>query len=86
MTVSYTHPHSPFVSPQRFWDLYRHEDIDPPRVPEIPYEQLDVHSQWLYVAHEQNEYKENLHLNANFFSPKPNEPDVPKALTVYAKS
>jgi choline-sulfatase len=21
MTVSYTHPHSPFVSPQRFWDL-----------------------------------------------------------------
>lgn len=56
MTVSYTHPHSPFVSPQRFWDLYRHEDIDPPRVPEIPYEQLDVHSQWLNVAHAQNEY------------------------------
>lgn len=56
MTVSYTHPHPPFVAPQRFWDLYRDEDIDDPQVPEIPYEQLDEHSQWLYIAHAQNEY------------------------------
>ena len=56
LTVSFTHPHPPFVAPQRHWDLYRHEDIDMPRVPEIPYEQLDPHSQWLYIAHAQNEY------------------------------
>jgi choline-sulfatase len=56
LTVSYTHPHPPFVAPQRFWDLYPHDDIDLPRVPEIPYEQLDPHSQWLHVAHAQNEY------------------------------
>ncbi|NBQ79169.1 MAG: choline-sulfatase [Betaproteobacteria bacterium] len=56
MTVSYTHPHPPFVSPQRHWDLYSDEEIDDPRVPEIPYEQLDPHSQWLYVAHAQDEY------------------------------
>jgi choline-sulfatase len=56
LTVSYTHPHPPFVAPQRFWDLYREEDIDAPRVPPIPYEALDVHSQWLYVAHAQDLY------------------------------
>jgi choline-sulfatase len=56
LTVSYTHPHPPFVAPQRFWDLYRDQDIDPPRVPEIPYEQLDPHSQWLHVAHAQDLY------------------------------
>jgi choline-sulfatase len=56
LTVSFTHPHPPFVAPQRFWDLYRDEDIEAPRVQEIPYEQLDEHSRWLYVAHAQNEY------------------------------
>lgn len=56
LTVSYTHPHPPFVAPQRHWDRYRHEDIDMPRVGEIPYEQLDEHSRWLYVAHAQDQY------------------------------
>lgn len=56
LTVSYTHPHPPFVAPQRFWDLYRDEDIDDPRVPPIAYDDLDVHSQWLYIAHAQNLY------------------------------
>jgi choline-sulfatase len=56
LTVSFTHPHPPFVAPQRHWDLYAHDAIDMPRVPEIPYERLDPHSQWLYVAHAQNEY------------------------------
>ncbi len=56
LTVSYTHPHPPFVAPQRFWDLYREDDIDAPRVPPIAYEDLDVHSQWLYVAHAQDLY------------------------------
>ena len=56
LTVSYTHPHPPFVAPQKYWDLYRREDIDSPRVPPIPYEELDEHSQWLYVAHAQDIY------------------------------
>ncbi len=56
MTVSYTHPHPPFVAPERFWNLYSHEDIDMPRVADIPYDQLDVHSQWLHIAHAQNLY------------------------------
>lgn len=56
LTVSYTHPHPPFVAPQRYWDLYREEDIDSPRVAPIAYDDLDEHSQWLHVAHAQDLY------------------------------
>jgi len=54
MTVSFTQPHDPYVSAQAFWDLYRDEDIDSPRVPAIPVEQMDEHSRGLY-------YHYNLH-------------------------
>lgn len=56
LTVSFTHPHPPFAAPQRFWDLYREEEIDDPKVPEIPFDLLDEHSKWLYVAHAQDAY------------------------------
>ncbi len=56
LTVSFTHPHPPFVASQRHWDLYPHSDIDMPRVAPIPYEKLDEHSRWLYLAHAQNLY------------------------------
>ena len=56
LTVSFSHPHPPFVAPQEYWDLYRSATIDPPRVPEIPYERLDPHSQWLYRAHGQERH------------------------------
>lgn len=56
LTISFTHPHPPFVSPQKHWDRYRHEDIDMPGVSAIPPDQLDEHSRWLYYAHAQNLY------------------------------
>ncbi|MES3000171.1 MAG: sulfatase-like hydrolase/transferase, partial [Pseudomonadota bacterium] len=56
LTVSFTHPHPPFVAPQAHWDRYAHEDIDMPSVPEIPYDELDPHSQWLYLAHGQDRH------------------------------
>ena len=56
LTVSFTHPHPPFAASQRHWDLYRDEEIDDPRVPEIAYQELDEHSRWLYVAHAQDQY------------------------------
>ena len=31
LVVSLTHPHDPFAIPQRYWDLYPGELIDPPR-------------------------------------------------------
>jgi choline-sulfatase len=54
LTVSYTHPHPPFVAPQPYWDLYDPGAIDLPRVPAIPYAALDAHSQWLHRAHAQD--------------------------------
>lgn len=57
LTVSFTHPHPPFVASQEYWDAYADVEIDPPAVPEIPYEQLDPHSQWLYLAHAQDRHR-----------------------------
>jgi choline-sulfatase len=42
LTVSFTHPHDPYVMRRRFWDLYRAEDIPMPSA--IPYEEQDPHS------------------------------------------
>ncbi|MBI1778716.1 MAG: choline-sulfatase [Proteobacteria bacterium] len=46
--VSFTHPHDPFAIPRRYWDRYRHEDIDLPKVPALARDRLDPHSQRLY--------------------------------------
>lgn len=56
LTISFTHPHPPFVTGREHWNRYRHDEIDMPTVAPIPYESLDPHSQWLYVAHAQNLY------------------------------
>ena len=55
-TVSLTHPHNPYVTTQAYWDRYRHEDIDMPRVGPIPFEKLDAHSQRLWKAYKFGEY------------------------------
>ncbi len=46
--VSFTHPHDPFAVPRRYWDRYRHEDIDMPALPPMAREDLDNHSRRLY--------------------------------------
>ena len=51
LCVSFTQPHSPYTPGREHWDRYRHDDIDPPRVPEIPYDDLDALGQGLYYAH-----------------------------------
>lgn len=33
LVVSMTHPHDPYVTPQRYWDRYNDADIDMPRIP-----------------------------------------------------
>jgi choline-sulfatase len=43
LMVSLTHPHDPFVIPQRYWDLYEGKPIAPPKV-RIPRDRLDPHS------------------------------------------
>ena len=34
--ASFTHPHNPFITTKKFWDLYDHDKIDMPTVPFIP--------------------------------------------------
>ena len=46
LVASFTHPHDPFAVPQRYWDLYRDEDIDLPGPP-VPLAALDPHSRRL---------------------------------------
>lgn len=54
MTVSLTHPHDPYVTTQKFWDMYPADTIEPPRVPHIPVEARDLHSQSLYYHYGQD--------------------------------
>ncbi len=46
LTASLTHPHDPYAIPQRYWDLYRDDEIGMPRVA-IPPEAQDPHSRRL---------------------------------------
>ncbi len=49
LTVSFTHPHDPFVARRKYWDLYDGiPELDPPET--IPYPQMDPHSQRLMDA------------------------------------
>ncbi|WP_045386985.1 choline-sulfatase [Falsirhodobacter sp. alg1] len=49
LTVSFTHPHDPYVARRKYWDLY--EDCAQTEPPEtIPYADMDPHSQRLMDA------------------------------------
>lgn len=48
LTVSFTHPHPPFVTGEEHWSRYRDADIDMPEVAPIALEDLDEHSRWLH--------------------------------------
>lgn len=52
LTVSFTHPHDPYVARRRFWDLYEGSKALAPRVGAIPYASQDPHSQRLMKAAE----------------------------------
>lgn len=50
LTVSFTHPHDPYVARKRHWDLYGDCPALEPEAGFIPYESQDPHSQRLYKA------------------------------------
>lgn len=50
LTVSFTHPHDPYVARQQYWDLYEHERLPMPRVSAFAFAQQDPHSQRLMEA------------------------------------
>ncbi|MEM7082100.1 MAG: choline-sulfatase [Pseudomonadota bacterium] len=50
LTVSFTHPHDPYVARRQYWDLYDPATIPLPRVAPIAYDHQDPHSQRLMDA------------------------------------
>ena len=54
LTVSFTHPHDPYVARRRYWDLYADCDDLMPHVPALDFADQDPHSQRLFLA---NDYK-----------------------------
>ncbi|PYE85613.1 choline-sulfatase [Pseudoroseicyclus aestuarii] len=50
MTVSFTHPHDPYVARRKHWDLYNDCEHLEPEGEAIPYDQADPHSQRLLDA------------------------------------
>ena len=51
LCASYTHPHEPFITTREWWDLYDHEAIDMPAVPEMPLDEMHPYDQWLQIHH-----------------------------------
>lgn len=56
LTVSFTHPHDPYVARRKYWDLYEDCPALEPEVGFIPYERQDAHSKRLYLASDYASY------------------------------
>ena len=52
LTVSFTHPHDPYVARKRFWDLYEDCDHLLPEVAALDYEEHDPHSKRIFDAND----------------------------------
>lgn len=50
LTVSFTHPHDPYVARRKYWDLYDDCAHLDPAIPAIPYDDQDAHSKRLMDA------------------------------------
>ena len=57
MTVSFTHPHDPYVARRKFWDLYEGCEHLKPVVPPIPYDQQDDHSKRIFDANNWRDFE-----------------------------
>ncbi|MCY3879853.1 MAG: choline-sulfatase [Rhodobacteraceae bacterium] len=44
LTISFSSPHDPYVARPEFWDIYSADEIDLPKVPPIPPQEMDAHS------------------------------------------
>ncbi len=52
LTVSFTHPHDPYVARRQFWQLYEGCDRLDPDIGPMPFDQQDPHSQRLFIAND----------------------------------
>ncbi|MEX3016040.1 choline-sulfatase [Gymnodinialimonas hymeniacidonis] len=56
LTVSFTHPHDPYVARKRFWDMYEDCEHLMPEVGALPYEDQDPHSQRILDANDRSNF------------------------------
>ncbi|MEM9549818.1 MAG: choline-sulfatase, partial [Pseudomonadota bacterium] len=56
LTVSFTHPHDPYVARRKYWDLYADCGHLQPSVPAMVYEDHDPHSQRIFDANDWRSY------------------------------
>ena len=56
LTVSFTHPHDPYVARRRYWDLYEDCEHLLPEVPALDYEAHDPHSRRIFDANDWRSY------------------------------
>ncbi|WP_192966148.1 choline-sulfatase [Phycobacter azelaicus] len=52
MTVSFTHPHDPYVARKKYWDLYEDCEHLLPEVPAMEYAEHDAHSKRIFDAND----------------------------------
>ena len=52
LTVSFTHPHDPYVARKKYWDLYEDCDHLLPDVPAMAYDDHDPHAQRIFDAND----------------------------------
>ncbi len=52
LTVSFTHPHDPYVARRKYWDLYEGCDHLLPEVPAMDYEDHDPHAKRIFDAND----------------------------------
>ncbi|RYH12106.1 choline-sulfatase [Tropicimonas sp. IMCC6043] len=57
LTVSFTHPHDPYVARRRYWDLYEDCAHLLPEVPALAYEGHDPHAQRIFDANDWRSYE-----------------------------
>ncbi len=57
LTVSFTHPHDPYVARRRYWDLYADCEHLLPEVPAMPHERHDPHSRRILDANDWRNYE-----------------------------
>ncbi|MFD1510831.1 choline-sulfatase [Lacimonas salitolerans] len=56
LTVSFTHPHDPYVARRKYWDLYDDCAHLAPTVPAMAYDDHDPHSQRIFDANDWRSY------------------------------
>lgn len=56
VTISFTHPHDPYVARRKYWDLYEDCDHLMPEIGPIPYAQQDAHSKRILDANDRDNF------------------------------